>query len=930
MEWRHQVCTGAIPNIDNVTRYSCVVDKEKKILHHLEAVLTPQAHVQRVTLHSLDLTTLTWTTTPTTGGALPLTMNESAIGLCNNRIYVYGGMELAGTYHNSMKYLDMSAFTVPLDRPFLHVTLTLSHLATFVWNAGATYDTPVARANTGFTTINNHFFIWGGRSYSTAQPYPLPSLFVYDAVANKWRDTRPKGTPPLQREGAAVAAVGECLVFFGGHNSRSITGDNLYMNDLAVVWTGGSRSSDASFNPQWLSFPVVNAVQAPKRRQGASAVSIDGLVYIFGGETKTNEWTNDMSILRVVKGASSVGSIDAVVSARIPAVLSASSSSSSVPVTTSSTTVVEDDDLTVEAKALDAEVEALPDIKARLTWALNNQKTYPDVEFKLKSGKSIYAHKVILAARSIVFRRKYDPAAAAKARRDDDTGAEVTQSHLDISAESAIGSPGRGSSPNLRKGSKPSGMSSPGGSRSHVRSSSSDDESPEQKASKKVSDVDLDAEKKTGSSLNLQTSTTPTVDIIKVADDFEEADLLDVLKYLYTGSIRIENEAQAERLSAIGYEYLLDELMRQCRSKAFPVVIDEAETSLSRFIRRMVGSTVGSDIFFVVKRKKLLSHRVILFMFSNNFRRQLLHIPTRRYIEVRDSPGVTVDVDTFVEFCRTMYCFFTAMPEHKEKHVDVASLLGIALSLRETKLVDLLAKQQVVTNETVMTTFEVAKAHGLVSLQKSCLVYLLENFSSVVKDKAVLDSWSAPFKKEVLDLYRETCPSWLDLLWFAHQTADDGLKDEAVKHLIDLINVENVINILVGAHNCGAKALRSKCVDFVLAQAGNVQAVQRMQNFGDTKLNTVSTLSTSLNAEMHQKVATQVTAAGAGLAKSKICTICFKEFSFFTNKKNSCTLCKRAACKDCIIQNFTIPPVFGYTKPKSVCKTCHQMVGLFQ
>lgn len=923
MEWEHKLCTGALPPVDNVNRFTCAFDKDKKVLYHLDAGLSAQGHVQRVTLHTLDLASFTWTSVATTGGALPLTLSECAIALCNNRIYVFGGMELAGTYHNSMKYLDLSTSA---DCVFEVSLISFYRVANNTWTAGATYECPLARANTAFHSIGNHMFIWGGRTYNTANPYPAPALFVYDSVTNRWRDTRVKSPPNVGREGASMTSCGECLVLFGGHNSRSLSGDNLYLNDALIVFSGGARASDTTFNPQFLSFPVRNPSHSPKRRQGCSSVCVDGLVYIFGGETGRNQWINDLAVFRVVKGASTVGSVDALVSARVDAPTDSSSSSSSSGLG-SATTLVEDDELSAEAKALDAEVSALPDLKARLSWAVNNRKTYPDVEFQLKSGKTVCAHKVILAARSIVFRRKYDPAAASKVRRDEDNG-EVTQSHLDVSAESAIGSPGR--NPASRKSPKP--LRSPSSGRSHARSSSSSDDSGENlgKTHKKVSDVDLDTEKKTQSSPNLNAGALSGVDTIKLSDDFEEADLLDVLRYLYTGNVKIENEAHAERLSAIAYEYLLDDLMRQCRSKTFPVTITEPENSVSRFIRRMVGSTVGSDIFFVVKRKKLLSHRVILFLFSSTFRRQLLHIPTRRYIEIRDSGGATIEVDTFVEFCRTMYCFFTALPEHKEKHIDVASLLGIALSLRETKLVDLLAKQQVVTNETVMATFAVAKAHGLVALQKSCYTYLLENFSSIVKDKSIIDSWSEEFKKEVLQLYRETCPSWLDLLWFAHQTGDAALRGDAVQHLTDLINVENVISILVGAHNCSAKTLRSKCVDFILGQAGNVQAVQRMQNFSDTNLSQVSSLSTSLNAEMHQKVTSQVTAAGAGLAKSKLCTICFKEFSFFTNKKNSCTLCKRAACKDCIIQNFTIPPVFGYTKPKSICKNCHQMVGLFQ
>jgi hypothetical protein len=65
----------------------------------------------------------------------------------------------------------------------------------------------------------------------------------------------------------------------------------------------------------------------------------------------------------------------------------------------------EDDILSVP----DLAAEELPEgFRERLKWAVDNDKTFPDVALKLK-GKLIYAHKVILAARSIVFRKKWDP-----------------------------------------------------------------------------------------------------------------------------------------------------------------------------------------------------------------------------------------------------------------------------------------------------------------------------------------------------------------------------------------------------------------------------------------------------------------------------------------------------------------------------------------
>jgi hypothetical protein len=58
-----------------------------------------------------------------------------------------------------------------------------------------------------------------------------------------------------------------------------------------------------------------------------------------------------------------------------------------------------------------------------------------------------------------------------------------------------------------------------------------------------------------------------------------------------------------------------------------------------------------------------------------------------------------------------------------------------------------------------------------------------------------------------------------------------------------------------------------------------------MQLFSDTSLTEVSGLSTSLNAEMAKKVSSQVSLNAQGLQKSKVCTLCATEFSFFGAKK---------------------------------------------
>jgi len=106
------------------------------------------------------------------------------------------------------------------------------------------------------------------------------------------------------------------------------------------------------------------------------------------------------------------------------------------------------------------------------------------------------------------------------------------------------------------------------------------------------------------------------------------------LKYIYTGSITIKNEDHAEAISSIAYEFLLDDLMKFCRAKVYPAILEEPIPQVARSLRRMVGNSIGSDIFFVVKRKKLFAHRVILYIFSNYFKRLLDEKSSRRSVLV--------------------------------------------------------------------------------------------------------------------------------------------------------------------------------------------------------------------------------------------------------------------------------------------------------
>jgi hypothetical protein len=49
----------------------------------------------------------------------------------------------------------------------------------------------------------------------------------------------------------------------------------------------------------------------------------------------------------------------------------------------------------------------------------------------------------------------------------------------------------------------------------------------------------------------------------------------------------------------------------------------EDEVVLASAFRKVAGSPIGSDIFFIVKRKKLFAHRVLLWICSDHFHKIL-------------------------------------------------------------------------------------------------------------------------------------------------------------------------------------------------------------------------------------------------------------------------------------------------------------------
>jgi hypothetical protein len=396
-----------------------------------------------------------------------------------------------------------------------------------------------------------------------------------------------------------------------------------------------------------------------------------------------------------------------------------------------------------------------------------------------------------------------------------------------------------------------------------------------------------------------------------------------VLHYMYTGYIIITS-SDAEAISDVAHEFLLDEVSTASRSKT-QATVSEPPMKLSRMLRRLVGSPSGSDYFFVVRQKKLFAHRFAIFLFSAHFRKIMLSRQEKSYMEVKEISEWDLPVETFIDFCRMMYSNFTTLPEHAEKKMDVANLSRLATHWSEFRCLSLVRGSKPDAKST-LEMYRMASSSDI--LMRDVRRSILLHFGRFAQDKKVIKSLSKSEQLEWLHLGELGGATWLDKMWFAHSTSNTKLSTTAEAALGSLINVENVLPILFCAHQIGFKELRSLCMDFMSAHSTSIEDAQRMQVDAPMALGKVSSLSASVNHELTSKLSNATSSAAITKQKTKSCDFCTKTFSTF-GKKNTCPLCHKVACGECTRKKITIPPIFGISKPRDICLSCAQVVDLW-
>jgi hypothetical protein len=173
------------------------------------------------------------------------------------------------------------------------------------------------------------------------------------------------------------------IVVFGGiHNNWSGGTEPMDFCDTNII--------DLGTDSWWPVEQIRGGNHAPTPRHNHSAVLIGNNIIYFGG-ARDGKQNNDLYILSLVNDKNDAG---------LEAVLAQSASN----INNKPTTV-------------------------RLEKAYNNETMFPDATFKVKD-KTFVAHKAILAARSSVFKKRFE--AIPRSRSSFDT--DVSRSEIEVSA----------------------------------------------------------------------------------------------------------------------------------------------------------------------------------------------------------------------------------------------------------------------------------------------------------------------------------------------------------------------------------------------------------------------------------------------------------------------------------------------------------------
>ena len=268
------------------------------------------------TVHCLDLSTQEWSVCqPKNKDSEPQPINAAAVAALGDSMYVFGGR--SGITMGEGNTNQMYAFNT----------------RTKEWRTLETSgDIPMARSYHTMLALGNALYVFGGCS----EKGRLNDLHRFDVATNQW-EKQPSYDVIEGRGGPGLAAVGEALYVVGGFAGRemndvhafdtakktwwsltfntplpprSVFGIGSYGNNIMVVCgevdpsdqghEGAGNFSNEAFvldtsNPQdWVRVTTEGDAPEPRGWFSAAFSDVEKKLYIFGGNSETNERLNDI------------------------------------------------------------------------------------------------------------------------------------------------------------------------------------------------------------------------------------------------------------------------------------------------------------------------------------------------------------------------------------------------------------------------------------------------------------------------------------------------------------------------------------------------------------------------------------------------------------------------------------------------------------
>jgi N-acetylneuraminic acid mutarotase len=202
-----------------------------------------------------------------TVASLPQPLDHPAVAAYDNKLYVIGGFTSDNKVSDKLYIYD----------PILNK-----------WQEGQPMPSPRGALTARF--IDGVLYAVGGENDNDT----WSTNYAYDPVTNKWTEKAPM---PTARQHVASAVVDGKLYVIGGR----------YSNDSFTANLGSNEVYDPKYNT-WTSLQPMPT----NRSSPAAASSVDGDIYVFGGElafttntvynvtekydSKTNKWTSEQSM----------------------------------------------------------------------------------------------------------------------------------------------------------------------------------------------------------------------------------------------------------------------------------------------------------------------------------------------------------------------------------------------------------------------------------------------------------------------------------------------------------------------------------------------------------------------------------------------------------------------------------------------------------